>query len=74
MKVVPSSTTESTVTSPLADATNPLTIASPSPDPTPSAFVVKNGSKMRWRSSTGIPVPLSRTAISTRLTPRAPAS
>jgi hypothetical protein len=39
------------------------TIGSPSPDP--SAFVVKNGSKMRSRISGGTPRPLSSTRIST---------
>ena len=40
-------------------------IESPSPVPRSGPLVVKNGSKMRWRSASGTPGPSSRTLIST---------
>jgi hypothetical protein len=43
----------------------PYTIASPSPVPEPTDFVVKNGSKMRGRTSVAMPQPLSSTLSST---------
>jgi len=41
--------------------TIPYTVDSPSPVPLPCFFVVKNGSKIRYRTSLLIPVPLSAT-------------
>ena len=40
-------------------------MASPSPVPSPSVLVVKNGSKMRSKRSGGMPGPVSRIASST---------
>ena len=40
--------------------TMPWQMASPSPVPMPTGFVVKNGSKMRPRTCGGMPTPLSR--------------
>jgi hypothetical protein len=40
----------------------PYTVASPSPVPLPSSFVVKNGSNMCDRVSGLIPTPVSLTA------------
>ena len=45
--------------------TIPYTQASPRPRWPPSFFVVKNGSKMRGSSSTGMPVPVSLTSTQT---------
>src|SRR3954451_12192143 len=39
----------------------------PSPSPALESFVVKNGSNKRDRRSGGMPVPLSRTVIDTRV-------
>src|SRR6478735_6143031 len=38
---------------------------SPRPVPSPAGLVVKNGSKIRTRAASGMPMPLSRTLIST---------
>jgi len=45
--------------------TIPWQMDSPSPVPSPSPFVVKNGSKMRPAISSGIPGPLSVTLTAT---------
>ena len=39
----------------------PYTVESPRPVPFPGSFVVKNGSKMRSRISSGMPCPVSLT-------------
>jgi len=41
--------------------TMPNTALRPKPVPLPGGFVVKNGSKIRWRISAGMPLPVSRT-------------
>ena len=41
------------------------TVASPRPVPEPGAFVVKNGSKIRARIATSMPLPVSVTATAT---------
>ena len=43
--------------------TMPYEMASPSPVPWPIGFVVKKGSKMRWRIVSGMPFPVSRTEM-----------
>ena len=45
--------------------TMPWLTESPSPVPLPTSFEVKNGSKMRFRFSSGIPQPVSMIEIST---------
>lgn len=42
---------------------NALAEASPNPVPCPSSLVVKNGSKMRGRTASAMPLPVSRTEI-----------
>ena len=42
--------------------TMPYTVARPSPVPLPGSLVVKNGSKMRARVASSMPVPVSVTA------------
>ena len=42
---------------------------SPNPVPTPTGLVVKNGSKMRGRTSSGIPTPVSEISTATRPRP-----
>ena len=44
----------------------PYTVASPSPVPTPSPLVVKNGSKSRGLVSSFMPMPVSLTASITK--------
>ena len=58
---------DSTWISPPRPLTMPWQIERPSPVPTPTGFVVKNGSKMRGRTSGGMPAPVSE--ISTRARP-----
>jgi hypothetical protein len=55
--------------SPPSDFTMPWQIERPSPEPTPTGFVVKNGSKMRGRFSGAMPVPVSFTSTTTRPSP-----
>ena len=43
----------------------PCTVARPSPVPSPDAFVVKNGSKMRGCVSRSMPMPVSVTVRQT---------
>src|SRR5207248_2230381 len=50
----------STSSRPPCAVTIPWLMASPSPVPWPTSFVVKNGSKMRSRTSAGMPDPSSR--------------
>ena len=52
--------------SPPRSARMPRQIHRPSPVPTPSGLVVKNGSKMRARISGAMPAPVSRTSMITR--------
>src|SRR5512147_521447 len=65
MAVVPWRGTLSKRTEPLCAWRILHAIASPRPVPTPSALVVKNGSKMWGRTSGSIPQPLSATRTST---------
>ena len=46
------------------------TVESPRPVPLPFGLVVKNGSKIRSRTSVGIPLPLSSTIIRTQSSPQ----
>ena len=74
--VEPRPTSLSTVSSPPSDATIPWQMESPSPVPSPTGLVVKNGSNRRPMISGGIPDPVSwtsttaRPASSVRLTTR----
>src|SRR5205807_1121087 len=54
---LPLPTSLSTSIQPPCSATMPCATASPSPVPSPTAFVVKKGSKTRARCSRGMPVP-----------------
>ena len=45
--------------------TMPNTVERPSPVPLPISLVVKNGSKIFWRTSGGMPSPVSVTSIIT---------
>ena len=58
-KTLPYPTSLFTVSVPPNEVTIPWQIASPSPVPTPTGLVVKNGSKIRPRTLSGMPAPLS---------------
>ena len=64
---VPSPRADCTSTVPPARRTTSATVARPSPVPRPTPLVVKNGSKMRCRTSSGMPGPVSRTVKCTSL-------
>ena len=66
MNSVNSPSCDSTFISPPCRRTMSLEIESPSPVPSLVALVVKNGSKILAFTSSGMPVPLSRTRTSTR--------
>ena len=63
MTVVPAPGSLSTAIVPPVCVTIPYEVASPSPVPSPGAFVVKNGSNARTRVSSSMPIPVSRTRI-----------
>ena len=56
---VPSPGFDFTKILPLWDFTIPWTTLNPSPNPSPTSFVVKNGSKIRAAVSSDMPVPKS---------------
>ena len=56
----------STAIVPPAASTTPRHTESPSPVPSPTSFVVTNGSKIRSRIDSGIPGPVSSTSIRAR--------
>ena len=60
-KVVPCPGVLSTVIAPPCSVMMPCTTARPKPVPSPTSLVVKNGSKMRSRTSGAMPCPVSRT-------------
>ena len=63
--LVPRSGCEEMTTYPPAWVTIPYTVASPKPEPSPSPFVVKNGSKARSDTVLDIPQPVSETVSRT---------
>ncbi|EAU69958.1 hypothetical protein STIAU_5600 [Stigmatella aurantiaca DW4/3-1] len=65
-KQVPCPTVLSTEISPPSPLTMLWQMDNPSPVPTPTGLVVKNGSKMRLRCSGAMPSPLSRTSPTTQ--------
>ena len=48
------------------ELTMPYAVESPSPEPSPSGFVVKKGSKARSMASADMPVPVSLTCMRTK--------
>src|SRR5690606_29614657 len=65
VKVVPTPTSDSSRTvPPCCSTTIACTNVSPWPVPRPTSLVVKNGSKIRCRISSGMPVPVSLTRTS----------
>ena len=68
-KVLPRPISLSTRTSPPSALKMPLQIQSPRPVPSLAGLVVKKGSRIRSRISSGIPIPLSRTSTTARPVP-----
>jgi hypothetical protein len=65
-KAAPSPGLETTLIQPSDCLTMPKTVASPSPVPSPTALVVKNGSKILPMTSGAMPGPSSLTSIRAR--------